>query len=90
VNAAIYIINDYNNIRKKGSRAFIRAYNHKIIPILLTLVSTILGLVPFVLLGSSEPFWFAFAAGTIGGLVFSIPVLFFFLPVYLIQTNIQR
>lgn len=85
VNSAIYIINDYNSRMKLGVRAYIKAYNHKIIPILLTVISTILGLIPFILLGGDEPFWFAFAAGSIGGLIFSLPVLFFFLPVFLLK-----
>jgi len=85
VNSAIYIINDYNSRPQVGVKAYIKAYNHKIIPILLTVISTILGLIPFILLGGDEPFWFAFAAGSIGGLIFSLPVLFFFLPVFLLR-----
>lgn len=85
VNAAIYIINDFNNLGREGAKAYLKAYNYKIIPILLTVVSTIIGLIPFITLGESEPFWFAFSAGTIGGLVFSIPVLFIFLPVFLLK-----
>lgn len=88
VNAGIYIINQYNIQRRygHGKRApvndFIKAYNHKIIPILLTILSTVLGLIPFLFDGKDEVFWFAFAVGTMGGLVFSIIGIIFFLPVW--------
>lgn len=70
VNAGICLINDYNIFRRNGVRAglhtYIRAYNRKIVPIMLTVLSTVLGLVPFVVI-SREPFWFSFAAGAMGG-----------------------
>lgn len=85
VNSGLYILNDMNNLRKSnpglsGIDMYIKAYNAKIIPILLTVVSTVLGLTPFLLGGRTESFWFALAAGTIGGLVFSLVVLIIFLP----------
>jgi multidrug efflux pump subunit AcrB len=91
VNAGLYIINEYNNIpRHAGSplERYLKAFNHKIIPILLTISSTILGLVPFLLGGQNEAFWFAFAAGSIGGLVFSLVGLLVFLPVFFIKRRI--
>jgi multidrug efflux pump subunit AcrB len=85
VNSALYILNDMNNLRKSnpgltGINRYIKAYNAKIIPILLTVISTVLGLTPFLLGGRTESFWFALAAGTIGGLLFSLAVLLVFLP----------
>jgi multidrug efflux pump subunit AcrB len=85
VNAALYIINDLNNIKRKGRaisnfRIYLKAFNHKIIPILLTIISTILGLIPFLVSGQNEVFWFALAAGTIGGLIFSLLAIVFYLP----------
>ena len=52
VNASIYILNEYNAIRKRyplllSARAFTKAWNSKILPIFLTVVSTILGFIPF-------------------------------------------
>lgn len=84
VNSAIYIINEQNNLRKRYPNAnalsiYTRAVNAKIIPVLLTVLSTVLGLLPFVMFGE-EPFWFSLATGTIGGLIFSIPALLLFLP----------
>ena len=91
VNAGLYIINEYNNIpRHTGSplARYLKAFNHKIIPILLTISSTILGLVPFLIGGQNEAFWFAFAAGSIGGLVFSLVGLLVFLPAFFIKRRI--
>ena len=88
VNAGIYVINQYNLLRRKGEGIkspipfYIKAYNHKIIPILLTIISTILGLTPFLIDGRNEVFWFSFAVGTMGGLLFSIIGIVFILPVW--------
>jgi len=64
-------------------RIYIKAFNHKIIPIFLTIISTVLGLVPFVWSGQKEVFWFAFAAGSMGGLIFSIVAVVIYLPLFL-------
>ena len=91
VNAAIYVINEYNGFvnrnlgrlnRINPVRLYVKAYNHKIIAVLLTIISTVLGLVPFLIDGpKAEEFWFSFAIGTIGGLLFSIIALVFFMPI---------
>lgn len=88
VNSALYIINDLNNLDKHKPgvirlRRYIKAYSSKIIPIFLTIMSTILGLIPFIFWGNREPFWFALAVGTIGGLIFSVPAIVIFLPILL-------
>lgn len=89
VNASLYLVNEYNNLhgtlRKNPVHAYSKAFNQKIIPIMLTITSTILGLIPFLTGGQNEVFWFSFAAGSIGGLVFSIIGLFIFLPVFFIK-----
>ncbi|WP_242386025.1 efflux RND transporter permease subunit [Phocaeicola sartorii] len=87
VNASIYILNEYNAIRKRYPlllpvRAFTKAWNSKILPIFLTVVSTILGFIPFMVGDEKEAFWFPLAAGTIGGLVMSILGIFLFLPIF--------
>lgn len=89
VNAAIYILNDFNHLRRQNSnrnipdiKLYFKAFNYKIIPILLTVVSTVLGFIPF-LIGEKQPFWFALAAGTIGGLLFSLLGIVFYLPLFL-------
>jgi len=88
VNATLYILNDFNSIRRRKPAipervAYLKAFNGKIIPIFLTKLSTIIGLVPFLLTGKDERFWFALAAGTIGGLVFSFIGLFIYQPIML-------
>jgi multidrug efflux pump subunit AcrB len=92
VNAAIFIVNDFNNNRKlkHHNRRVMKAVTGKATPILLTVISTCLGLVPFLLQGQSEVFWFSMAIGTIGGLMFSMVAVFFFLPVLMMRRNLIR
>ncbi|MBR5856067.1 MAG: efflux RND transporter permease subunit [Bacteroidales bacterium] len=60
VNAGIYIVNEYRGQMEekkyRGANLYIRAFNHKIIPILLTVLSTVLGLIPFLMDGPGEAF----------------------------------
>jgi multidrug efflux pump subunit AcrB len=93
VNAALYIINDYNNLKKRNNhqpkmQLFIKAYNHKIIPIILTTLSTIMGLLPFLLAGKDEGFWFSLAAGATGGLIFSLVAVVVWLPMILVRKRV--
>ncbi|MDR1719810.1 MAG: efflux RND transporter permease subunit [Dysgonamonadaceae bacterium] len=87
INANIYVLNEYNNLRRKRKhlsplKAYIKAWNAKISPIFLTVVSTVLGFIPF-MIGQRESFWYPLAAGTIGGLVMSLVGLFLFLPLFM-------
>jgi multidrug efflux pump subunit AcrB len=95
VNSALYIINDYNNNkRSKNSKPrlqhYIKAYNHKIIPIMLTILSTILGMIPFLMDGQQGGFWFSLACGSIGGLLFSILAIVVWLPLFMNLLVTQR
>ncbi|MDR0542481.1 MAG: efflux RND transporter permease subunit [Dysgonamonadaceae bacterium] len=88
VNANIYILNEYNNIRKQKKslsplQAYIQAWNVKIYPVFLTVVSTVLGFIPFMIGESKEAFWFPLAAGAIGGLIVSTMGTFLFLPLFM-------
>ena len=90
VNASIYILNEYNQIRQRKPlmspyKAYLKAWNAKITPIFLTVVSTILGFIPFMLGPDKEAFWFPLAAGTIGGLVMSILGIFLYLPLFTLK-----
>ena len=92
VNASIYILNDFNRIRKvcpkmAPLRAYIKAWNSKIIPIFLTVVSTMLGFIPFMVGTTREAFWFPLAAGTIGGLAMSIVGIWVFLPLMVVRRD---
>lgn len=90
VNASIYVLNEYNAIRRRlprisPLRAYTKAWNAKVVPIFLTIVSTILGFIPFMVGTDKEAFWFPLAAGTIGGLVMSVVGVFIFLPVFTLK-----
>ena len=91
VNSMLYIINDFNNLKRSGEaknlpvlKLYMKSFNNKIFPILLTIFSTILGLVPFLWGGQKEVFWPALAAGTIGGLLFSLIGIYVFLPILMV------
>ena len=89
VNAGIYILHQYRGMqgaigKKSAMQLYIRAFNHKIVPITLTVISTVLGLIPFLMDGPDEVFWFAFAIGTMSGLLFSLLALVLVLPVWVI------
>lgn len=94
VNSALYLINDYNNYRRQRPtgnklRHYLKGYNHKIIPVLLTILSTSLGLIPFLIGGREEGFWFSLAVGAIGGLVFSLVAIVVWLPLFLSVNKVQ-
>lgn len=63
-------------------RCYVKAYDRKISPVVLTVISTVLGLLPFLSDGPSEVFWFDFAIGTVSGMLFSVIAIVFVLPVF--------
>lgn len=86
-NSVIYMLNDYISLRD-GHKAdnlhtYIKAFNGKIIPIFLTIMSTALGFIPFMFDAQMDSFWMALSVGTICGLFFSIVGIFVCLPVML-------
>ena len=98
VNAGIYLVSEYNTVLQTmsarpeskqcgeiGAAYYLKAYNRKIIPTLLTIVSTVLGLLPFLFDGQSEVFWFPFAVGVMGGMIFSVLGLVLVFPVFLLH-----
>ena len=92
VNAGIYILAEYRSqlsisIYQFSISRYVRAYNHKIIAVFLTIFSTVLGLIPFFIDGNSSSFWFSFALGATGGLLFSIITLVFVMPIFLYMRN---
>jgi len=56
-------------------------------PIMLTITSTVLGFSPFIIGSTKEAFWYPLAAGTIGGLIFSLIGIILFLPIFLQVSN---
>ena len=87
VNAGIYLINEEDTCAaisgKRGIALYLKAFNHKIVPISLTILSTILVLAPFLYDGPEEVFWFAFAIAAISGTFFSVIALLIYLPIFL-------
>lgn len=92
VNAGIYLCHTFEDLRRNNpgtrpERLYRKAFRLKIIPISLTLLSTVLGLIPFLSEGPLEVFWFDFAIGTISGLAMSVVALLFYLPSFYIQSK---
>jgi len=90
VNASIYILYEFNQILENNPRispfkAYLKAWNVKITPIFLTVTSTVLGFIPFMIGTDKEAFWFPLAAGTIGGLLMSVVGVFFYLPIFTLR-----
>ncbi|OIN59490.1 efflux RND transporter permease subunit [Arsenicibacter rosenii] len=87
--AGIFIIAEMNRLRRTAPQAsglslYINAFHHKIRPILLTVLSTVVGMIPF-LLYEKEPFWYALGIGTIGGLLMSLPTIVIYLPLMIYE-----
>ncbi len=90
VNASIFIVNGFNNLKKEhpdknNIKLYLEAFKQKIYPIILTISSTVLGFIPFVIDGQNEVFWFALGVGTIGGLIFSLFGILFYLPIFTLK-----
>lgn len=87
VNSAIYIIahlrENCGNYNHPTIRAYLKAYNHKIILVFLTTLTTMAGLLPFLLNSENNHFWFAFAVGSLGGLAASVFSLVFVMPMFI-------
>ena len=87
--AGIFIVAEMNRIRKRSPKlpaqwAYLKAFRHKIGPVLLTVLSTVVGMVPF-LLYEREPFWYALGVGTMGGLLVSLVAVTLYLPLLLLK-----
>jgi multidrug efflux pump subunit AcrB len=90
INSNIYIINQFNQYKSELSindskKIFLNALNKLILPILITIVSTSTGLLPFLWGKESQYFWSSLSAGTIGGLIFSVLGIILYLPLFLIK-----
>ncbi len=88
VNSGIYLISEWKRrCGRKRAEDYIRIFNEKIWPISLTILSSIIGLAPFLIDGPSEVFWFNFAVGTIAGLIFSVIAMVLLIPPFLLNTQ---
>jgi multidrug efflux pump subunit AcrB len=89
VNALLFILSDhYTFIQRKD--AWIKALTVKFWPVTLTVLSTVVGFIPFLMFGEGEVFWYSLAVGTIGGLLISYLITFLLLPAFFIKTDIKR
>ena len=89
VNAAIYLLDEYGRLAAASRSshplaAWQVACSHKLMPILSTILSTVLGFIPFLIEGRTAGFWYSLAVGTIGGLLMSLIGLLFILPLFVI------
>ncbi len=85
--AGIFVMNEFNYLQKQfphKSRVglYVKAVQRKIRPVLLTVLSTVVGMLPF-LMYEREPFWYALGVGTVGGLLASLVAVLLFLPLFL-------
>ena len=85
VNASIYIANEFLCQKKRHITVsdlydYQRAFRAKIVPILLTMLSTVLGFLPFMIGSEKESFWYPLAVGTVGGLLLSLIGVVLILP----------
>lgn len=85
--AGILIVAEMNRLLKSyhmsTKAAYIKAFRHKIGPVMLTVFTTIFGMFPF-LIYDREPFWYTLGIGTIGGLLMSLIAILIYLPILLI------
>ena len=86
VNAGIYLTSEYRTIAGAkgvhGLKTYLKAYNRKIVPTMLTVLSTVLGLIPFIMEGKQDMFWFSFAIGVMSGMLFSVIAIVLIMPVF--------
>lgn len=80
VASAMYMVTAIRQQQGRSAAAVCRAVFPKIKPLLLSMISTVLGLLPFIALGDEEIFWFALATGTMGGMAASAVYVFFVVP----------
>jgi len=97
VNAGIYQMYEYRSLLRTETdktlqtqpasaidrvSVYVQAFRIKVVPVFLTVLSTLLGLVPFLFDRKDDnDFWFSFAVGSMGGLLFSIIAYVFVMPV---------
>jgi multidrug efflux pump subunit AcrB len=95
VNAAIYVVNDWNHLQKlhpmiSPNILLLQASYGRARTILLTALSTTAGLLPFLWEGQQEIFWFSFSVGAIGGLLLSLPAVWWVLPILLWKNKASK
>jgi multidrug efflux pump subunit AcrB len=87
-NAAVFIINDFNRLKKNymnvpKDKLIVKAIYTRAKTIFLVSLATCCGLAPFLFEGQTDSFWFSLAVGTIGGIISVWFSIFLLLPVLL-------
>lgn len=90
INASIFILNTYNSIKKrnpeKGNlKSYIDSCQLHFPAILLTVFSTLISFVPFLVDGGDSVFWYSLSSGLIGGLLFSLFAILIYLPIFVLS-----
>ncbi len=92
VNAGIYQMYEYRELLREKEReagtdaidraaVYLAAFRIKAMPVFLTVLSTVLALLPFLFEGSEGGFWYSLAVGSMGGLLASIMAYMFVMPI---------
>lgn len=94
VSLTIYLLHEYGQLcyktKSNGLCLYIKSFNRKILPILLAILSSILGFLPFLIGMDNDTFWSSFALGIIGGLVFLILAILIYLPLFILFHTTQK
>lgn len=97
VNNGIVLIDHVNHMRRQGlsrDEALLQAGNDRLRPILMTVGTTVLGLLPLCVgttqLGGGGPAYFPMARAIVGGLLFSTVVSLVFLPTIYVWLDAMR
>jgi multidrug efflux pump subunit AcrB len=90
VNAGVFVTYDLSISSTASNRQICKSVFQKIRPVSLTVISTCLGLTPFLIGGENEIFWYALASGVIGGFVFSLCNMFFIIPALLLKKETHK
>ena len=90
VSNPMYIINEYNFYKsrfpnRQDSWIYSRALAAKSLPIIITTISAIISLFPFIIEGVESGFWYTVSVGSLGGLVFSVGCVYLVLPALIIS-----
>jgi len=88
INSTIYILFEYKEMescKKSNLYRYLRAFNMRIVSILLSIVSTILGFIPFLIQVEKESFWYPLSVGVVGGLIFSLIGIVLYLPIFVLK-----
>jgi multidrug efflux pump subunit AcrB len=86
VNAAIFILYDWQRMSARGcatSARLIKAVSNRFRTIFVSILSCCCAMIPYLLDGADEVFWFSMAVGVIGGLCMAMFSVFVALPVFM-------